>query len=438
LKVAATGRAPLTFSATSLPAGLKIDPVSGLITGVVASNGEHAVTLTVRNTLGTARDTLTIRIGDTLALTPPMGWNSWNAFGLGVDDARVREAADSLLSSGLAAHGWNYLNVDDGWESAARSGDGSIHGNEKFPDMVALGSYLHSRGLKFGIYSSPGPLTCGRFLGSLDHERQDAESYASWGVDYLKYDLCSYEDLMSPEKTLAEHQSPYRLMGEALRAQPRDIVFSLCQYGNRDVWKWGASVGGNAWRLGGDIEDTWPSLLEIIARQDTPAPYASSGHWNDPDMLVVGRVGWGGAPRPSRLTPDEQYSHMSLWSLLAAPLLLGNDLSQLDAFTRNLLTNDEVLAIDQDALGSAARRVLDRDGWQIWARDLSDGSRAIGIFNFGDGFRSLALDPATLGVAGNAALRDVWRQKALGPLTPGFSAHVPAHGVLLVRAFSTH
>jgi hypothetical protein len=166
-----------------------------------------------------------------------MGWNSWNAFGLGVDDARIRAAGDALLSSGLAAHGWNYLNIDDGWESTARSSDGSIRGNEKFPDMVALGSYLHSRGLKFGIYSSPGPLTCGRFLGSLAHERQDADSYASWGVDYLKYDLCSYEDLMSPEKTLEEHQLPYRIMGEALHAQPRDIVFSLCQYGNRDVWK---------------------------------------------------------------------------------------------------------------------------------------------------------------------------------------------------------
>ncbi len=275
-RIAATGKAPLHFAAAGLPVGLSLDGASGIISGTAPAAGEHALQLTVSNGSGEAHATLTLRVGDTLALTPPMGWNSWNVFGLTVNDARVRGAAAAMISSGLAAHGWSYINIDDGWEAPQRAADGSIRSNEKFPDLRALGLYLHGLGLKFGIYSSPGPFTCGRFLGSLDHERQDAASYTSWGIDYLKYDLCSYLDRMSPAQTLAEHQAPYILMGAALRAQPRDIVYSLCQYGRREVWTWGADVGGNSWRTGGDIEDTWTSTLGIINREDTSAPYARS------------------------------------------------------------------------------------------------------------------------------------------------------------------
>jgi alpha-galactosidase len=431
-RVPATGKAPLTYAAAGLPVGLTLDRGTGIITGSVSAPGKYPVALTVSNAAASAHETLTIRVGDTLALTPPMGWNSWYVYGADVNDARVREAAVALFSSGLAAHGWSYVNIDDGWEAAQRAADGAIRGNERFPDMAALGAYLHGQGLKFGIYSSPGPLTCTRFLGSLDHERQDADTYASWGIDLLKYDLCSYQDRMSPDNTLAENQAPYQLMGAALRAQPRDIVYSLCQYGSRDVWQWGADVGGNLWRTSGDIEDNWTSVSAIIAMQDGPAAYARSGHWNDPDMLVVGLVGMGGALHPSLLTPDEQYSYISLWSLLAAPLLLGNDLTQLDAFTRNLLTNDEVIGVDQDPKGQAARRVLDQDGWQVWVRELADGRKAVGVFNFGDQYRALRLDPDALGLAGGAALRDLWRHKALGRLQPAYTASVPAHGVLLL------
>ena len=431
-RVPATGRAPLSFAAANLPDGLTIESHSGIIAGKTARPGDYKVSLSASNAIGAAQQVLTIRVGETLALTPPMGWNSWNVYGLGVNAARVRETAAAMVTTGLAAHGWSYINIDDGWEADSRAADGSIQTNAKFPDMAALSASAHELGLKLGIYSSPGPLTCGRFLGSLDHERQDADSYARWGIDYLKYDLCSYEDRMSSERTLAEHRRPYEIMGAALRAQPRDIVYSLCQYGNREVWKWGGDVGGNSWRIGGDIEDTWKSMLDIISRQDVPAPFARAGHWNDPDMLVIGRVGWGGTLHPSRLTPDEQYSHISLWALLAAPLLLGNDLTRLDAFTRNLLTNDEVIAVDQDPRGSAARQLLDHDGWQVWARDLADGSKAVGVFNFGEQFRTLPLDMAALHLPAGGKARDLWRQKELGPLTKGFVARVPTHGVLLL------
>lgn len=432
-RIAATGRGPLAYEVRDLPAGLQFDAARAVIHGKAPAAGEYRIGLGVRNALGAAQGTLTLKVGELLALTPPMGWNSWNVYGLLVDADKVRKVADAMIDTGLAAHGWTYINIDDGWEATERAADGSILTNAKFPDLAALSGYLHERGLRFGIYSSPGPRTCGRFLGSLDHERQDADSYAGWGVDYLKYDLCSYEDTKLPkEPTVADHQAPYRLMGAALAAQSRDIVFSLCQYGNADVWKWGGEVRGNLWRTTGDIEDSWRSVREIMASQEKSAPYAAPGHWNDPDMLVVGQVGWGGSLHPSRLTPDEQYSHIALWSLLAAPLLLGNELTQLDAFTKNLLVNDEVIAIDQDPAGHAARKLWAQDGWEIWARELADGRQAVGVFNFGEGFRSLKIAGLVPALAVGSPLRDVWRQRDLGALTAAYEARLPAHGVLLL------
>jgi hypothetical protein len=375
---------------------------------------------------------LTLKVGDTLALTPPMGWNSWNAYGLAVNADKVRSVADAMVSSGLAAHGWTYVNIDDGWESAHRENNGEIRSNSKFPDMRAMSDYLHARGLRFGIYSSPGPETCGKFLGSQGHERQDADVWASWGVDYLKYDLCSYELTMPKEPTVADHQKPYLVMRDALAAQSRDIVFSLCQYGEKDVWKWGADVGGNLWRTTGDIEDTWSVVREIIDSQSKSSSFARPGHWNDPDMLVVGEVGWGGELHPSRVTPDEQYTHISLWSLLAAPLLLGNELTHLDPFTKNLLTNDEVIAIDQDPKGSAALRVYHQDDWDVWVRDLHDGRKAIGIFNFGASFRRLPIAGLIPELSVGTKIRDVWRQQDLGVIDGSLNAALPSHGVWLL------
>lgn len=430
-RIAATGRLPLHFSAQGLPEGLKLNPLSGVISGTTPAAGSYKVQLQVRNALGSTKRVWTLVAGEQLALTPPMGWNSWNAYGLNVTDELVRKAAQFLIDKGLAAKGWNSVNIDDGWEAPERRADGEMMGNARFPDMKALGDFLHERGLHFGIYSSPGATTCGGYLGSLGHEFQDAASYARWGVDYLKYDLCSYAANMSKTPTLDEHRKPYQLMGEAISRQPRSMVYSLCQYGEQQVWTWGASVGGVAWRMTGDIADNWNSVLETGFSQAPHTRFVAPGRWNDPDMLVVGQLGWGDKLRPSRLTPDEQYSHISLWSLLAAPLLLGNDLPNLDEFTLSLLTNHEVIAINQDALGKAAQRVLNQDDWQVWVKELEGGAKAVGIFNMGSSFRSTRIESNRMGLENRFQLRDAWRQKDLGLQSKHISVNLPAHGVML-------
>src|SRR5579862_5792364 len=370
--IAATGDKPLNFEAVGLPAGLSLDKQTGVITGSLASKGTYKVKLTVRNKLGSATKNLTIRCGDLIGLTPALGWNSWNCWALSVSDAKVRASAREMRER-LGGHGWTYINIDDGWEAPVRAASGEIVPNNKFPDMKSLSAYIHSLGLRLGIYSSPGPRTCGGYLGSYQHEAQDANTYAAWGIDYLKYDWCSYGGVAPKEPSLADYKKPYEVMHDALAKTNRDIIFSLCQYGMGDVWKWGPEVGGNSWRTTGDINDSWGSLSSIGFKQDTPAPFAQPGHFNDPDMLIVGKVGWGPSLHNTKLSPDEQYTHISLWCLLSAPLLIGCDMSQLDDFTTSLLTNDEVLAIDQDALGKSALKVADGNNTQVWIKELEDG-----------------------------------------------------------------
>ena len=275
-----------------------------------------------------------------LARTPPMGWNSWNHFAEKVDDRVVRDAADAMVSSGMAAAGYVYINIDDTWE-AGRDAGGNIIPNRKFPDMKALSAYVHSKGLKLGIYSSPGPFTCGGYEGSYRHEVQDARTYAGWGIDYLKYDWCSAGRIY----TKKDLQAVYQRMGEALESCGRPIVFSLCEYGMGDVWAWAPKVSGNLWRTTGDIQDNWKSMSNIGFNQGRLAPYAGPGHWNDPDMLEVGNGG---------MNADEYRTHFSLWCMLAAPLMAGNDLRGMSQETRAILTNREVIAIDQDGLGKEA------------------------------------------------------------------------------------
>lgn len=431
-KIPATGHKPLVFKVDSLPAGLTLDAATGIITGTVNQKGDYHVVFNVRNRFGFARKKFTIKIGDVIGLTPALGWNSWNAFGLSVTDAKVRVAAKTIADK-LSAHGWSYVNIDDGWEAPQRAASGEIVANEKFPDMKGLSDYVHSLGLRFGIYSSPGPRTCGGYLGSYQHEDQDAKTYADWGVDYLKYDWCSYGDIAPKEPSLDDYKKPYQVMRASLDKVNRDIMFSFCQYGMGDSWNWAGEVGGNSWRTTGDITDTWKSMSDIGFRQQAEQPHARPGHFNDPDMLIVGKVGWGDSQHNTRLTPDEQYTHISLWSLLSSPLLIGCDLGKLDSFTLNLLTNDEVLAISQDALGKEAKEVFKNDDYTIYVKELEDGSKAVGIFNISGKYQTINLNWADLNLGGYTKVRDVWRQKYLITNNKTFKTNVPSHGVELVR-----
>ncbi|MFI5136583.1 MAG: putative Ig domain-containing protein [Sphingobacteriales bacterium] len=430
--IPATGKKPLQYAATGLPDGLKLDAKTGIITGVVNQKGDYPVTLTVHNSLGSTTKKFTIKIGDVIGLTPALGWNSWNAFGLSVNDEKARVAARTMIDK-LSSHGWNYINIDDGWEAAQRTASGEITPNQKFPDMKGLTDYVHSLGLRMGIYSSPGPRTCGGYLGSWQHEEQDAKTYGDWGIDYLKYDWCSYSEVTAQNPTLDDYKKPYQVMRASLNKIPRDIMFSFCQYGMGDVWKWGAEVGGNSWRSTGDIEDTWKSMSKIGFNQVADGPYAQPGHFNDPDMLVVGKVGWGDSQRNSRLSPDEQYTHISLWSLLSSPLLIGCDMGKLDRFTLGLLTNDEVIAIDQDALGKAARQAIKTEGYQVWIKDLEDGNKAVGIFNTSDKYQTITLNLKDNELSGYTKIRNVWQQKYVIASGANYTTKVAPHGVVLVK-----
>lgn len=462
-QIAATGDRPMNFSAKGLPAGLKLDSKKGIITGKLSKQGTSVVTLIANNAKGSAERKLRIVCGDRIALTPPMGWNSWNCFAGEVSADKVKRAADAMVKSGLINHGWTYINIDDFWQNHRDSKDSTLRGkfrneagniipNSRFKDMKGLADYVHDLGLKIGLYSSPGPWTCGGCAGSYSYEKQDAESYAKWGFDYLKYDWCSYGNVINglpnndPYKAsslsykggndLPVAQKPYKLMGDYLREQQRDIVFSLCQYGMSDVWKWGDSVSGNCWRTTNDITDTWTSVKNIALVQDKSAPWSKPGNWNDPDMLVVGTVGWGN-PHPSKLKPDEQYLHFSLWSLFSAPLLIGCDMEKLDAFTLNLLTNDEVIDINQDPLGKQATCVQTIGDLRIYVKELEDGSRAVGFCNFGlDKINLSYKDFEKLGINGKQKVRDLWRQKdimTLNTTTEQLNIEVPIHGVLLYK-----
>jgi alpha-galactosidase len=354
------------------------------------------------------------------ARTPPMGWNSWNKFAGRVDDRAVRGMADAMATNGMKDVGYVYVNIDDTWEGD-REKDGNITTNKKFPDMKALADYVHSKGLKIGIYSSPGPNTCAGYEGSYGHEEQDAKRYAEWGIDYLKYDWCGARNLYKDE----EMQAVYQIMGEALLRVGRPILYSLCQYGRSEVWKWGPEVGGNTWRTTGDIRDTWESMSKIGFAQDGLAPYAAPGHWNDPDMLEIGNGG---------MTDDEYRTHMSLWSILAAPLLAGNDLRSMSPAILEILTNREVIAVNQDKAGKQGRRVAQSGEQEVWVRPLADGGHAIGMFNRSAAPATVSLKWAELGLKASPKKgRDLWTHRDVMFDGAEYSATVPSHGVMMLR-----
>jgi hypothetical protein len=338
-----------------------------------------------------------------------------------------------MVNSGLINYGWTYINIDDGWEAAERNSLRELPANEKFPDMKTLSDYIHGLGLKIGIYSSPGPLTCGGYLGSYRNERTDAITWANWEIDYLKYDWCSYREIMPDEADLEGLKRPYLIMRDALDRTNRDIVYSICQYGMGDVSSWGSEVGGNLWRTTYDIVDTWESLKNIGFTQHKHSKYAKPGEFNDPDMMIVGWLGWGPDLHPTRLTPDEQYTHVSLWCLLSAPLLLGNDLSRLDDFTKSLLTNTEILEVNQDALCDQADLVYDAENIQVWLKNMADGSKALGIFNMEEELREVTVPLLEFDLNDTYNVRDLWRQQDLKKVMGSLKTNVFPHGVVMLR-----
>jgi alpha-galactosidase len=427
-RVPATGKGPLTYKAQLLPEGLTLDASTGIISGTVRQRGNHAVKVSVAGPAGKDSRTITIECGDhMLARTPPMGWNSWNVWATSVTGKEVRAAADDFVKGGLIEYGYHYVNIDDSWEGK-RDASGIIQQNEKFGDIPSIVSYIHSKGLNVGIYSSPGPITCDNYEGSYKHEQQDADTYAKWGIDYLKYDWCGYYQIMD------QLRKPYFDMRYCLDHCGRDIVYSICQYGMGDVWNWGEDAGGNLWRTTYDIIDSYWRMSSIGFAQGDHAAKAGPGHWNDPDMLVVGYLGWGPQVHLTRLSQNEQIMHISLWSLLAAPLILGCDLDRLDPWTKALITNHDVIDVDQDPLGKPAKRIATSSaGLEVWARPLADGTTALGLFNRTRTAQKITVTWSQLKLKGFQPVKDLWERRSIGTIKNGLTEKVPWHGAKLYK-----
>ncbi|MBN1507415.1 MAG: NPCBM/NEW2 domain-containing protein [Sedimentisphaerales bacterium] len=445
-RIPCTGQRPIQFTAANPPQGLLLDAATGILTGrVPQERGETVVTLGARNEHGTHQRTFKIVVGDTLALTPPMGWNSWYIHYTHVTEQHMRNAADVMISSGMADYGYQYVNIDDCWmkkkgDEPYRDAQGAVLPNAKFPDIAGMVDYIHGKGLRAGLYTGPGPWTCAGYVASYEHEQVDARKFAEWGFDFLKYDWCSYGGIAGGNSI--EHlQRPYKKMGDILKDLPRDIVYNLCQYGMGDVWTWGAQVGGHCWRTTGDLglEEgaLLPGFYSIGLSNARHHEYAGPGHWNDPDYILIGWVGnahnVNEPGRPTTLTANEQYSYMSMWCLMAAPLFFSGDMARLDDFTLNVLCNAEVIDVDQDPLGKQARPLVQEDEVLIMAKPLEDGALAVGLFNLGELPRQMKLDSSRLAIQGPHRIRDLWRHRDLGVSEGTYAVDVPRHGVMLVR-----
>ncbi len=459
--IAATGKRPMRFSAENLPAGLVLDYQSGIISGKVNKRGVYKATLKAKNEFGEAIKELKIKIGDTIALTPPLGWNGWNALAGHLNKQNVMASAHAMVTTGLRDHGWTYINIDDTWQGLRGGPLDALQPNENFTNIREMVDEIHSLGLKAGVYSTPYISSYGSYpggssdfphggethdsikinkqsfmhIGKYRFETNDALQMAEWGFDFLKYDWRI--DVNSAER-----------MSSALKKSGRDVVFSLSNnapFGKVKDWM----RVSNMWRTGPDIRDNWNNLYMLAFTLDKWGPYGGPGHWNDPDMMIVGDIATGAELHPTRLTPDEQYSHISIYSLLAAPMLIGCQLDQLDAFTLNLLSNDEVIEVNQDPLGNPARLITDENGVQTWVKPMEDGSFAVGLFNtdnftktpesyfrWGDETpKEYTFDFEKAGLKGNWKLRDLWRQKDLGNFNRTFSVTIPYHGVVMIRMF---
>ena len=464
-RVATSGERPMRFSAKGLPDGVTLDAAKGVLRGVAPQRkGDYDIEVTAENAKGRVVRTIRLAVGDTIALTPPMGWNSWNIWGEDFSEEHARAAAKALDESGLGNHGWSYINLDGAWQmnnskeiknrpelrGPARDAEGRILPNPSFPGMKDLTDYIHSFGFRAGLYLSPGPTDCGGFEGSYGHELQDATRLAAWGFDYLKYDWCNYNEIVKDELGGKEwwgdmqwatsrsesKERPYRLMRDCLLKQNRDIVYSFCQYGMGKAEEWARDAGANCWRTWDDMKDTWPWMekaLEGRAGAENFHKFNGPGCWADPDMMLVGLQRSFGSTHPTYLTPNEQYTHVSLWCMIGSPLLIGTDLTKLDAFTKSLLVNDEVIAVSQDRLGKTARRIHHTDAESVWVRPLVGGDVAVALVNRYPFVREIKVSFDELGLAGERWVKDLWRQKCEGRHSGEYFALVPPHATKLVR-----
>jgi alpha-galactosidase len=486
-RIPCTGERPITFSATSLPEGLTLNAIAGIITGRVNTKGTYLTTLHAKNAKGESEREFKIIVGENLMLTPSMGWNSWYIHTMTVNDSIMRNAADLMISSGMADYGYQYVNIDGGWNVQVKSADpilggpvrdksGKVISNKKFPDMKELTDYIHAKGLKAGIYTSPGTTDCGNGEGGYKHEALDASRFSEWGFDFLKYDWCSYENI-APDHSLESLKAPFLKMWKELRKQNRDIVFNLCQYGMGKVWTWGGEMG-HSWRTTDDLGlmrgMSMPGFYYIGRSNADHWEYAKPGNWNDPDYILIGYV-----MDPfnrnqvvkADLNPSEQYFYMSMWSLMAAPLIFSGDMGRIDNFILNVLCNNEVINIDLDPLGRQGRIIREGNNEMVMVKELEDSSLAVGLFhvtgsindpsgfplgkekqlsnadparvieentdpagylNWGEPVK-ISISAKELGLSGKFRVRDVWRQKDLGEFEGKFEAEVPFHGVTLVR-----
>lgn len=437
-RVPATGEEPLTFVCADLPPGLALDSHTGILSGPAPAAGRHTLHPAAANAQGKGVRALVLVCGDhPLALTPPMGWDAVNLYANTVDDAKTRAAADALVKSGLAAHGWSTVHVNDTWQGIRDKKTGAILPNRRrFPDMKALGDYVHGLGLHFGLESAPTEHTCAGFPGSLGHAALDAATYAGWGVDYLQYDWCPVAALdEAPPPT--DQPAAFKEMRSALNKTGRDVLLAADTFGERDPGDWAPGAGANTWVTSRQMFDDWTVVTRALFDQPWAADRAGPGHWPNPGLLMVGKFGVGNV-RATRLTPSEQMTQISQCALLSAPLWLSCDLTSLDpnAFHPSvtaMLTNDEVLDVDQDPAGHPAAQVAGNRAVQVWSKPLADGTVAVGLFNLDGGPHRLWVSLPKIGLAGAQPVRDLWLHQDLGDFTGAFATDIPSHGVALVK-----
>jgi alpha-galactosidase len=434
-RIPATGQPPLAFKAAGLPAGVSLDPTTGVLTGECAAKETDTATITVTNAKGAASMALTIVCAaGSHSLTPPMGWTPLGLYAETEDDAKIRAAADALNSTGLAAHGWRVLLVDDSWQGS-RSPSGMMLPNQRFPDMKALGTYIHGKGLQFGIYSAPTQHSCSGYTGSLGHEADDARLFASWGIDYLKYEWCPVD--IDTQAAPTDEQAAFTLMRSKLDATSRDVTYAISTNGRQGPWNWADAAGADTFTIGGVVPDDWQTYTSSLIRYIGISEIAPAGHWIEPGPLLIGRSDYGNLHR-SNFTPSEQMFQMSLLCLLPAPLFINCDLQNLNAnkfdkTTTAILTNDEIIAVDQDALGAAGLEMSAGPGADCWYKPLSDGTVAIGLFNKSMLPEQGDIRLADIGLSGPQPVRDLWLHKDLDAATDSISMQVPPESVIVLK-----